>query len=955
MLYISHCYFPIVFSAENEKQQVNPKDIVSSIILAANKKVRRKDDKKSSSEERETSAERGYQERNIDQEIELRKTKVEIQTSSNSSSSTSSSSSSTATATTTTTTKHLTSSSSLTTTTTSSSTASNSNNTVHLESRKEIESRKELAAAAQQQKTNTNSKLSNSDGLFAAKMIFVQNRKDSQSSMDTQSTSTKSEEMEDDQRNNGNVAQYSAFQRNFTSYHGSSRSNSKVAGIMRRHSEENLADRAEHDVEVNFQRGGAVSHAAQQHRKRLELDTKALRQKEEELRLEHEKRETVKMLIEEEMRKEQEELEHEESSDELIGTPADIAMKVSDFSARLNDLGNRADSTSITSDYSTTSSTNVGSDTKAMVLHNVAAGNSSDYSSNTSPTSVHLEQPKMNREATSDYSNSNSMTSLTLGPLEVKTGTLNLDSGSKGGMKYFALSSMSPKAHSTSNKEKSPPALVEDLVIAPERAPTLQARRPSSEQKPSGFDTQKVAMKGTLSRKKCSLTVDEASRSKSPNRDSSDSEQKRPSSFRRGSLDSLRDFYEHPGGEGRTSWASSASEDGCDLLASLTATFDQKLKVLLDPKYKLNAAGEAQKSDSSLPDGNAGKKTSPQHKERDSKPREPYPRRGSREFQSVRGERHAPNSATGLRRNKSSEVLFDRQLTVPKIPRSSKSETKVGIASRFERRDSKDSSRDSRNSKDSRTHSSHSHSSSRTPRSKSEKTDVNMARKHSGGGSGDGRGIGTGHHREGSKPRHRESPAREATRQKRGLSPGKERPAKGRHSGDSSRDLALAKAKSASPPVRRKNPPNKKVRRRHTVGGTQDLEHFKAALTVLQDSSPTDNDEKATAWDRLQPNLQDSPTREERNLKSWIEKEKRLRASTQSPERVANAVLAGRSLPVSQSTPRVLGRRQGGGGTPLMSHHNLSTASSSTSSLEPASPRGDRLVSKATFTFESSI
>ena len=71
----------------------------------------------------------------------------------------------------------------------------------------------------------------------------------------------------------------------------------------------------------------------------------------------------------------------------------------------------------------------------------------------------------------------------------------------------------------------------------------------------------------------------------------------RSNSLRRGSLDSLIDLIQD--GK-RRSYEDTDSEDGSDLLSDLTSTFDQKLKVLVNPKYKLNgSSSRLNRSDSS--------------------------------------------------------------------------------------------------------------------------------------------------------------------------------------------------------------------------------------------------------------------------------------------------------------------------------------------------------------------
>ena len=87
------------------------------------------------------------------------------------------------------------------------------------------------------------------------------------------------------------------------------------------------------------------------------------------------------------------------------------------------------------------------------------------------------------------------------------------------------------------------------------------------------------------------------------------------------------------------------------------------------------------------------------------------------------------------------------------------------------------------------------------------------------------------------------------------------------------------KAKSSSPPVKRKDRVNLRERRRHTVGGTNDLENFKALCMVNQGTREGGSPEhRLSAWDRLQPAVKEMPI-ENRSLKSWIQQE-RLRTSS---------------------------------------------------------------------------
>ena len=120
-----------------------------------------------------------------------------------------------------------------------------------------------------------------------------------------------------------------------------------------------------------------------------------------------------------------------------------------------------------------------------------------------------------------------------------------------------------------------------------------------------------------------------------------------------GSLDSMLDLIELNGG---APGVSSDSEDGSDLLTSLTTTFDQKLKILLNPKYRLTSRHQ--------PPG----QVLPAHVNR---------------YSVV----HAGDSE-----GSHNEIMEQQDYPIrksgfqdPSLHRASKVETKVGVASRFER------------------------------------------------------------------------------------------------------------------------------------------------------------------------------------------------------------------------------------------------------------------------------
>ncbi|XP_076460407.1 rho GTPase-activating protein 21-A-like [Babylonia areolata] len=121
--------------------------------------------------------------------------------------------------------------------------------------------------------------------------------------------------------------------------------------------------------------------------------------------------------------------------------------------------------------------------------------------------------------------------------------------------------------------------------------------------------------------------------------------------LRHGSLDSLLDMmsYDQQGGGGSTD-----SEDGSDLLTSLTTTFDQKLQILLNPKYRLSSRHGRQSHSAA---------------------------RQSGLFGIAESGHHGVDGMGGITQGRGREAGFRD----PSLHRASKSDTKVGIASRFQR------------------------------------------------------------------------------------------------------------------------------------------------------------------------------------------------------------------------------------------------------------------------------
>ncbi|XP_014782142.1 rho GTPase-activating protein 21 isoform X2 [Octopus bimaculoides] len=156
----------------------------------------------------------------------------------------------------------------------------------------------------------------------------------------------------------------------------------------------------------------------------------------------------------------------------------------------------------------------------------------------------------------------------------------------------------------------------------------------------------------------------------------------RRNSLRRGSLDSMIDFYDKK--ENRLSWASTDSEDGSDLLTSLTSTFDQKLQILLNPKYKLNGSSRPR------PPSNIGVPPYSAVKNNEIVPSNSNVydcTSESLELAQAESTRMLNLGLAYSRQAKKNTDVFD-SFRDPSLHRSQKPETKIGIASRFTRSNS---------------------------------------------------------------------------------------------------------------------------------------------------------------------------------------------------------------------------------------------------------------------------
>lgn len=324
----------------------------------------------------------------------------------------------------------------------------------------------------------------------------------------------------------------------------------------------------------------------------------------------------------------------------------------------------------------------------------------------------------------------------------------------------------------------------------------------------------------------------------------------RSDSARRNSLDSLIDIGR------RNSHHSSDSEDGSDLLSDLTSTFDQKLQILVNPKYKLS--GNVIKSSSEVLDKDSAISCLP--------PQKPLAQAQCNKF--------------GLC---SSNDMLEKQYRDPSLHRSPK-DAKVGIAYRFERsplsntqqmttspQHSVDGQIDSNligyfPSQETRT-------SSTTLLPMSAHVQEIRAISSNMYGCKEFRPSAKSERSEISFPINRQQEKQYRVRYERSSSTPKNLES------DSSvvRTSNSQKHMFSPPPERRKE---KRQKRRHTVGGTDDLEHFKALMTVVHPrSSSGSGSQKVSAWDQLQPAVKDMPQGSARSLLSWLQNE-RLRGST---------------------------------------------------------------------------
>ena len=304
--------FCFVLSELGERgRDVSAKDLVSSIISAANKKIRKKDKayKSSDSVDVDADSEVSYNERNIDREVELRRIREITQP----------------------------------------ATALQKE-----ESSSSLEVSLTSSASMTFSQTLTQSKSSigdHSNSVYSAKMAYHVQRKDSEVSIQPTAVvpaaaAPPPPAAAEEAARQLTVTHYPAYQPpELTSY---ATENAKPT-LLRRFSEDYLNERksAEHD-EVNHQplgRGTQFTRRAQFQLDTLQKEKQELRQKEEEKKREQLRHATARKRIELELQKTREELERDEAVEDILSKKCDYINR------------SKADTRSVTSDYSTMSST----------------------------------------------------------------------------------------------------------------------------------------------------------------------------------------------------------------------------------------------------------------------------------------------------------------------------------------------------------------------------------------------------------------------------------------------------------------------------------------------------------------------------------------------------------------------------------------------------------------------
>ncbi|KAL3831347.1 hypothetical protein ACJMK2_023105 [Sinanodonta woodiana] len=543
--------------------------------------------------------------------------------------------------------------------------------------------------------------------------------------------------------------------------------------------------------------------------RRIELEARALREREEKRRLEHEKRRLEKQRIEQDILQTQQEIEIDErhSVDDLLSAPDSLSWSTPEFYNRPTDSSYR-------------------------------------------DSSGHVTRDSWN-------------------PQSKYTNHIPRSADSVPGGKYFVSVGNSKGGNSDRNGRQPKQASVESLIATSKRTGSLENMIDTRQ---SGPGRPRGNVRGNRKREEKTGKRDSSEVIRLPN-----GSLIRNSSGRRGSLDSLIDSIEKR--DSRMSWASTDSEEGFDLLTTLTSTFDQKLQNF--SKTQNQGTSPQQCHDSTTGSFNTLNEVTDDSVQNRLPPQVPL---------------------TQINRNNAGYLIGGssdarKQFRDPSLHRTpAKPEAKIGYATRFER--GTNSSYLSQVHSDSHSYSSHlvsdltypsdiySQTESRVssvmvaspspavmsadssfhgnnfsmklsslqggaskwevrspsvqtdvrPISKSEKTELNQSVKLLGHGD-----------------RNKTS-----TRMTSKLS-------------GSDRDLCYIKSRSTSPPPTAKRAPHeRRKKRRHTVGGMDDVEHMKAITAVIGQKDEL----RKSAWEQLQPVVQNSGLGPNSSLQTWLRQER---------------------------------------------------------------------------------
>ena len=483
-------------------------------------------------------------------------------------------------------------------------------------------------------------------------------------------------------------------------------------------------------------------------------------------------------------------------------------------------------------------------------------------------------------ESSSEFSNSSSGASskVMYGNSPVDGDHKRQDSGSGG--KYFVIQSVGSRSNS---RDRLARGSSDSLVVPSKRTNSLEKLLETPSQEKSS-----VPKIRTSSRRR-----DEG---RSHGRDSAEKPRRsrgnlsRSNSVRRGSLDSLIDLIDRNERQ-RYSYDSTDSEDGSDLLSDLTSTFDQKLKILVNPKYKLNGSlNRLNSQEGNLPVDKENNNATGVNAHLNLPPQVPLA--------------HAQVNKFGLC---NSNDMLEKQYRDPSLHRSPK-DAKVGIAYRFERNPSNsaltqpdgfNSNTDGANSLGTNSIILPQTSNASFPNSRPKVSIVNSVQTSYAGipASPNGNFHPSWDNSSAIRSENRPITKSEKTEVNVSLSKQSRDDRKFKISsptcdnyrstpkgveftiplqkGESARKTSEKREREFSPqPSERRR--EKRSKRRHTVGGTKDFDHFKALVSLGQ---AKEEPVRRSAWEQLRPVVKDGSQSANRSLLSWLQNE-RLRGST---------------------------------------------------------------------------